>query len=673
MTEKEYQLRELNEKFYKKFYIPKMTCKKIESFVKQGGDLNYTRNGKLENIIWEFLDEENMKYINIFDCLIKNGLNINTKIKFDGDSLVWEDKEVNILIYILKMFSSDYYRAENSEYYDKKNVLNFVKYLIKNGSELPIFIKDRQKYLDFDSLNKYDIYNELIKDGFKLPKNIKLYKDEENISFNKQLDEVLSIFDEHIKDSKSDVKKYTKLVYTFEDWALEYLPNYEKGMEIYEGDIECFPKIINNDTYDFEDRGSILYSKNITSLKGCPKIIKGNFNCSKNELESLEYGPREVLGNFDCSNNYLESLKYSPEIVHGNFNCSRNKLRDLRGISKDIRGYIDCIKNYNLKNIFDFVDLNKNFVYHSKTKIEQDNVTFKDWYLYTYGIDLTGIEILNKGLNCRYNENYNPIKITSLEGCPKIINGEFDCSGNKLKTLEHAPQKIFGRFNCSKNQIISLKGGPKFVQGVYDCSYNQLNSLEGGPEEIEVMKDESFNYIIYNNYNCEGNKLTSLEYMIKLDDRYGSINASWNKLETLKGLKNKKLKSLKIISNKLTSLKYCPEIIHEDFMCSENNLETLEFGPLTVGHYFRCNNNKLRSLKFSPKEVPYIFDCSNNLLVNLEDHPLKVGVWSECQMNRLKSLKGIENCKIMQYINVSDNPELKKIDYKPLEGKIKKD
>jgi len=67
----------------------------------------------------------------------------------------------------------------------------------------------------------------------------------------------------------------------------------------------------------------------LLTLKGSPKIIKGNFYCNNNKLELLEYGPNEVYNDYSCSNNKLTTLKGSPNIVKGIFNCSYNQLKSL--------------------------------------------------------------------------------------------------------------------------------------------------------------------------------------------------------------------------------------------------------------------------------------------------------------------------------------------------------
>ena len=92
------------------------------------------------------------------------------------------------------------------------------------------------------------------------------------------------------------------------------------------------------------DRYIICSEKNLTSLRGCPKEVKGDFFCSQNKLTSLEGGPQKVGGYFDCSNNKLTSLKGAPKQVGGGFYCSNNKLTTLDGAPEKVGDFI-CVNN----------------------------------------------------------------------------------------------------------------------------------------------------------------------------------------------------------------------------------------------------------------------------------------------------------------------------------------
>ena len=111
---------------------------------------------------------------------------------------------------------------------------------------------------------------------------------------------------------------------------------------------EWFGKDLIGQTYD----GDIdcCYSK-LTSLYGCPSIVKGDFYCNDNKLRSLEGAPQKVGGNFDCAGNELTSLKGAPQEVGGNFYCDNNQLTSLQGAPQKVGGNFYCGNNPDLKSL----------------------------------------------------------------------------------------------------------------------------------------------------------------------------------------------------------------------------------------------------------------------------------------------------------------------------------
>jgi hypothetical protein len=83
-------------------------------------------------------------------------------------------------------------------------------------------------------------------------------------------------------------------------------------------------------------------------LTKLPEILKditvgGNFNCSYNELTSLEGAPKTVGENFGCSYNKLTSLDGAPKIVYKDFYCRNNTVKftvqDVRAVC-DVKGTV---------------------------------------------------------------------------------------------------------------------------------------------------------------------------------------------------------------------------------------------------------------------------------------------------------------------------------------------
>lgn len=73
--------------------------------------------------------------------------------------------------------------------------------------------------------------------------------------------------------------------------------------------------------------------------------VGGNFDCSFNNLTSLQGCPRVTGHNFICSHNQLTSLEYAPFEVKRDFLCDNNQLISSDGISSRIRGAMDVSSN----------------------------------------------------------------------------------------------------------------------------------------------------------------------------------------------------------------------------------------------------------------------------------------------------------------------------------------
>ena len=140
--------------------------------------------------------------------------------------------------------------------------------------------------------------------------------------------------------------------------------------------------------------------------------VGGDFDCSNNELKTLEGSPQTVDGDFYCYRNNLKSLEGSPQTVGGSFNCYRNNLKTLKGCPQTVDGNFYC-------NINDLVSLKGS------------------------------PQTVNGDFNCHHNE------LKSLEGCPQTVGWNFYCYGNKLTDLEHFPD-VSGIIDIKENTVHCL-------------------------------------------------------------------------------------------------------------------------------------------------------------------------------------------------------------------------
>ena len=102
-----------------------------------------------------------------------------------------------------------------------------------------------------------------------------------------------------------------------------------------------------NDDYTIDVDGDVVNISNGTLTKIPLKfnIVSGFFNCSLNQLTTLEGCPKSVGRYFVCSYNNLTTLLGSPESVGGHFYCDHNKLTTLEGGPTYVGGHFYCGNN----------------------------------------------------------------------------------------------------------------------------------------------------------------------------------------------------------------------------------------------------------------------------------------------------------------------------------------
>src|SRR5574343_1535271 len=83
-------------------------------------------------------------------------------------------------------------------------------------------------------------------------------------------------------------------------------------------------------------------------------------------------------------------------------------------------------------------------------------------------------------------------KLTSLEGSPIEVNGNFYCNGNKLESFEYAPKIIRGIFDCRSNNIKTFEYFPSYVKIFFICNNNPIYyiwNLFLDISKIELLND----------------------------------------------------------------------------------------------------------------------------------------------------------------------------------------
>jgi hypothetical protein len=89
------------------------------------------------------------------------------------------------------------------------------------------------------------------------------------------------------------------------------------------------------------------------------KVI-GDFDCSDNNLTTLEGCPTDVGGYFDCSGNRLTSLEYSPNKIGGDYVCTAvSTITSLEGLENStIGGILDVTYCTDINDILNLPNCN---------------------------------------------------------------------------------------------------------------------------------------------------------------------------------------------------------------------------------------------------------------------------------------------------------------------------
>jgi hypothetical protein len=117
-------------------------------------------------------------------------------------------------------------------------------------------------------------------------------------------------------------------------------------------DIDGICKKFGIKNYTINPDGSIdvdeevdLYNKNLKKLPLKFNKVNVWFDCSFNQLTTLEGSPVEVNDGFDCSNNKLTSFEFTPKIIRSGFDCRFNNIKTFEYFPSFIKYYFWCNGN----------------------------------------------------------------------------------------------------------------------------------------------------------------------------------------------------------------------------------------------------------------------------------------------------------------------------------------
>jgi hypothetical protein len=123
--------------------------------------------------------------------------------------------------------------------------------------------------------------------------------------------------------------------------------SYKLFLESSQDSIESICEMYGIINYTINEDGSIDVDGNVNLSGGyllkLPlkfRHVTGYFDCSKNQLNSLEGSPLSVGAHFDCSYNQLVNLIGGPEVVIDDYYAHCNQINSFEGFPDDFEG--DC-------------------------------------------------------------------------------------------------------------------------------------------------------------------------------------------------------------------------------------------------------------------------------------------------------------------------------------------
>lgn len=129
-------------------------------------------------------------------------------------------------------------------------------------------------------------------------------------------------------NTQEEVKQWLAL-YNITNYTLKHDPKYGVTVCVH-GDLDLSDRGIKELKVKFDFiEGNFNVKKNyLVSLYGSPERVDKSFDCSYNELTSLQYAPR-TMTHFCCKRNRLTNLEYSPQKFES-VDCSYNMITTLR-------------------------------------------------------------------------------------------------------------------------------------------------------------------------------------------------------------------------------------------------------------------------------------------------------------------------------------------------------
>lgn len=369
------------------------------------------------------------------------------------------------------------------------------------------------------------------------------------------------------------------------------------------------------------------------------------FDCSNNDLMTLDVSQCSKLQELNCSGNQLMELNVSNQTQLTQLDCSKNKLTELNVKQNGNLTSLICNDNQ-----LTTLDLSQN---HSLSNLNCAKNRLAC-------VDVTGISgtITADG-------NRRPIAVRTDGTFDLTTLPGFDVSratgwnggsvSGTILTVENGKDEVSYQYNCGKGvnrTFIFETSLPINEDNFPDANFRDYIKTykASGRDVLTVEQQKNVTTIEINNKGVSD--LKGIEAFPNLTE----LDCGNNSIQKLDLRQNPMLRKLICNTNQLTQLDLSknPDIYYLN--CSDNQLEQLDVSHLKDLVLLNCSNNDLAQLDVKNSIFLVTLNCSANQLTELDadvKHKTRL-VSVECQNNQLTTLILGQN-KLLKKLNCAHN------------------
>jgi Secretion system C-terminal sorting domain len=342
----------------------------------------------------------------------------------------------------------------------------------------------------------------------------------------------------------------------------------------------------------------------VTTLNVTKNTALTDFRCANNQLTNLDVFKNVALTDLRCDYNQLTNLDVSQNTALTNLYCHINKLTALDVSKNTALTTLSCTNNQ-----ISILDVSKNIalsiLYCDNNKLTaldlSNNIFLSTFYCNTnklVTLDVSKCKPLHN-LQCYSNQ------LTTLDVSQNTSLHDFNCNSNLIITLDVTTNTELYNFNCSSNLITSLDVSKTTMLSYFDCSTNQLNSLNLKNGRNNFLQTFYFGASQYSNFINNPN-LTC----IQVDDKAYS-DKNWSTTKDATAAYNTDCLALGINETVFATLSLYPipakEMLHIDNVMLEKATLYDSLGRNVKTVLFTNTTNNIIPLSNLSKGLYYIY------------------------------------------------------------------